>query len=133
MPATSEKQKKFMDAAAHNPDFAKQAGVPVKVAKDFSESSKGLKFGKGADSRADLQKVNKPKTLQGKTELFNKGGQVMATKSSGNGITKAKMGSVKTAAPSRDGVASKGKTKGTQVKMTGSKPLGMKKGGKAKC
>jgi hypothetical protein len=133
MPATSEKQKKFMDAAAHNPAFAKQAGVPVKVAKDFSESSKGLKFGKGADSRADLQKVNKPKTLQGKTELFNKGGQVMATKSSGNGITKAKMGTVKTAAPSRDGVASKGKTKGTQVKMTGSKPLGMKKGGKAKC
>jgi len=133
MPATSEKQKKFMDAAAHNPDFAKQAGVPVKVAKDFSESSKGLKFGKGSGTRADLQKANKPKTLQGKSELFNKGGQVMATKSSGNGITKAKMGSVKTAAPSRDGVASKGKTKGTQVKMTGSKPLGMKKGGKAKC
>lgn len=134
MPATSEKQKKFMDAAAHNPAFAKAAGVPTKVAKDFSESSKGLKFGKGSESRADLQKVNKPKTLQGKTELFNKGGQVMATKkSAGNGITTAKMGTVKTAAPSRDGVVSKGKTKGTQVKMTGSKPLGMKKGGKAKC
>ena len=57
----------------------------------------------------------------------------MATKSSGNGITKAKMGTVKTAAPSRDGMATKGKTKGTQVKMQGGKPLGMKKGGKAKC
>ena len=132
MPATSAKQKRFMDAAAHNPDFAKQAGVPQTVAKDFSKSSKGLKFGKGPESRADLQKVNKPKTLQGKSELFSKGGQVMA-KSSGNGITTAKMGKVRTAAPSRDGVASKGKTKGTQVKMTGSKPLGMKKGGKAKC
>ena len=132
MPATSAKQKRFMDAAAHNPDFAKQAGVPQAVAKDFSESSKGLKFGKGPQSRADLQKANKPDTRQGKTELFNKGGQVMA-KSSGNGITTAKMGKVRTAAPSRDGVASKGKTKGTQVKMTGSKPLGMKKGGKAKC
>lgn len=131
MPAVSDKQKRFMDAAAHNPDFAKQAGVPQKVAKDFSESSKGLKFGKGSSSRADLQKANKPDTRQGKTELFNKGGQVMA-KSSGNGITTAKMGKVRTAAPSRDGVASKGKTKGTQVKMTGSKPLGMKKGGKAK-
>jgi len=53
-------------------------------------------------------------------------------KSSGNGITNAKMGSVRTAAPSRDGVASKGKTKGTQVKMAGSKPLGMKKGGTTK-
>ena len=50
--------------------------------------------------------------------------------SAGNGITTAKMGTVKTAAPSRDGVAVKGKTKGTQVKMAGSKPLGMKRGGK---
>ena len=132
MPATSEKQKKFMDAAAHNPAFAKKAGIPTKVAKEFSESSKGLKFGSGK-SRADLQKVNEPKTLQGKSELFKEGGRIMATKSSGNGITKAKMGAVRTAAPSKDGVASKGKTKGTQVKMTGSKPLGMKKGGKAKC
>ena len=40
------------------------------------------------------------------------------------------MGSVKTAAPSRDGVASKGKTKGTQIVMSGNK--GMKKGGMAK-
>ena len=47
------------------------------------------------------------------------------------GITEAKMGKVKTAAPSRDGIAVKGKTKGKQVKMSGSKPLGMKKGGKA--
>ena len=53
-------------------------------------------------------------------------------KSSGNGITKAKMGTVKTAAPSRDGVATKGKTKGTQIAMKGSKPLGMCSGGKAK-
>ena len=29
----------------------------------------------------------------------------------------SKMGAVKTAAPSRDGVATKGKTKGTQIKM----------------
>jgi len=132
MPATSLKQKKFMDAAAHNPAFAKAAGVPKSVATDFSESSKGLKFGKGTGTRPDLQKANKPETRHGKSQLFKEGGQVMA-KSSGNGITKAKMGTVKTAAPSRDGVATKGKTKGTQVKMTGGKPLGMKKGGKAKC
>ena len=57
----------------------------------------------------------------------------MATKSSGTGITKAKMGSVRTAAPSRDGLASKGKTKGKQVKMSPmGKPLGMKKGGMTK-
>jgi len=33
------------------------------------------------------------------------------------GFMASKMGSVKTAAPSRDGVAAKGKTKGTMVKM----------------
>ena len=43
------------------------------------------------------------------------------------GMTASKMGAVKTAAPSRDGVAVKGKTKGTMVKMAGAK--GMKKGG----
>ena len=48
------------------------------------------------------------------------------------GITSAKMGAVKTAAPSRDGLAVKGKTKGTQVKMGAAKPLGMKKGGMTK-
>jgi len=68
-----------MDAAAHNPAFAKKAGVPVAVAKDFSEKSKGIKFG-GNKSRPDLQKVNEPKTRQGKTELFNKGGDTMASK-----------------------------------------------------
>jgi hypothetical protein len=44
MPAASAKQKKFMDAAAHNPAFAKKAGVPVKVAKEFSKASKGQTF-----------------------------------------------------------------------------------------
>jgi hypothetical protein len=129
-----------MDAAAHNPAFAKASGVPVKVAKEFSEKSKGMKFGKDTDtSRADLQKVNKPKTLHGKMSIMKEGGVTMATKmkkmaaggSAGNGITTAKMGAVRTAAPSRDGLAAKGKTKGTMVKMSGSKPLGMKKGGKA--
>ena len=137
MPSVSAKQKRFMDAAAHNPKFAKAAGVPVSVAKEFSDTSKGMKFGKGASkSRADLQKVNKSTTLHGKMSLMKEGGNTMATKkmakggSAGNGITTAKMGTVRTAAPSRDGVATKGKTKGAMVKMSGSKPLGMKKGGK---
>ena len=160
MPSVSAKQKKFMDAAAHNPAFAKASGIPVKVAKEFSETSKGMKFGKDTDtSRADLQKVNKPKTLHGKMSIMKGGGmaeskamvkkEVSFMKKAGapksmvkheesemkkmakGGITTAKMGAVKTAAPSRDGLATKGKTKGTMVKMSGSKPLGMKKGGKA--
>lgn len=47
MPAKSAKQKKLMDAAAHNPAFAKKVGIPVKVAKKFSKTSKGMEFAKG--------------------------------------------------------------------------------------
>jgi len=81
MPATSPKQKKFMDAAAHNKAFATQAGIPQKVAKDFSGASKGMKFGKDRSvaTRADRQTINNPKTNQGKQELFKEGG-TMATK-----------------------------------------------------
>jgi 23S rRNA A1618 N6-methylase RlmF len=80
MPATSLKQKKFMDAVAHNPQFAKKAGVPQSVGKDFSEASKGMKFGKGSGNRADAQAINKPKTNQGKSELFAKGGEMAESK-----------------------------------------------------
>jgi len=43
MPSTSEKQKHFMAAAAHNPKFAKEAGIPVSVAKDFNQADKAKK------------------------------------------------------------------------------------------
>jgi len=36
MPSVSKRQAKFMAAAAHNPAFAKRAGISVKVAKEFS-------------------------------------------------------------------------------------------------
>ena len=129
MPSTSKKQHNFMAAIAHSPAFAKKVGVPQSVGKDFNDADKGKKFGSGGKTRADIQKVNKPKTDHGKMAFFKEGGSIMATKS--NGITKAKMGTVKTAAPSKDGVATKGKTKGTMISMKGSTPLGMKKGGKA--
>jgi hypothetical protein len=131
MPSTSKKQHNFMAAIAHSPAFAKKVGVPQSVGKDFNEADKGKKFGSGGRTRPDIQKANRAKTDHGKMALFKEGGNIMA-KSSGNGITTAKMGSVRTAAPSRDGVASKGKTKGTMVSMKGSTPLGMKKGGMTK-
>lgn len=79
MPAASKKQKTFMDAVAHNPAFAKKVGVPKSVGKDFSEASKGMKFGKGSGTRPDRQVINNPKTNQGKQEFFKEGG-TMATK-----------------------------------------------------
>ena len=89
-----------MAAVAHNPAFAKKAGVPQSVGQDFTKADKGLKFSKGGQTMA-TQKIVKP----------------------------TPMGKVKTAAPSRDGVAVKGKTKGKEVKMAGS-TKGMKRGGK---
>ena len=130
MPSVSKKQHNFMAAVAKNPAFAKKDGIKSSVGEEFLKADKGKKFGSGGYTRADIQKVNKPKTDHGKMAFFKEGGTTMATKN--NGITSAKMGSVRTAAPSKDGVASKGKTKGTMISMKASKPLGMKKGGMAK-
>ena len=47
MPSTSAKQHRFMEAVAHNSAFAKKAGVPQSVGKDFSAADKGRKFQKG--------------------------------------------------------------------------------------
>jgi hypothetical protein len=133
MPATSPKQKKFMDAVAHNPAFAKKAGVPQSVGKDFSEASKGMKFGKGAQTRADRQKINKPKTDHGQMALFKKGGDMKESKEmmkkevsfmKKKGAPKSmlkhemkeagmkKMAKGGSASARADGIAVKGKTKG---------------------
>jgi hypothetical protein len=142
MPSTSKKQHNFMAAVANNPAFAKKAGVPQSVGKDFTEADKGKKFSSGDGTRVDRQGVNKPKTNHGDAALFKKGGSMaskmnpgfMAMMAKKKGATKKMasggmtgMGKVKTAAPSRDGVASKGKTKGKQIVMSGNK--GMKSGG----
>jgi len=44
MPTKSKAQRNFMAAAAHNPEFAKKAGIPVSVAKEFNAADKGKKF-----------------------------------------------------------------------------------------
>lgn len=182
MPAKSPEQKRLMDAAAHNPAFAKKVGIPTSVAQEFSTASKGMKFGSGAETRADRQAINKPTTDHGQSALFKKGGSTMATKklfggkesmkeelaeakaiksgkitpmqyakgeksegegmkkggktkkyAGGGAITSAKMEPVKAGGFKGKGehaVQSRGISKGTMVKMSGSKPLGMKKGGK---
>ena len=116
MPATSSKQKQLMDAAAHNPAFAKASGVPVSVAKEFSGASKGMKFGKDTNtSRPDLQKVNKPKTLHGKMSIMKEGGNTMAT-SMGKPVMKKGMSMAK------DGMK-------RPTPMADTSMMGMKKGG----
>jgi hypothetical protein len=120
-----------MDAAAHNPAFAKKAGVPVSVAKDFSEKSKGVKFG-GTKTRPDLQKVNEPQTRQGKTELFSKGGDMKESKA----MVKKEIGFMKKAGAPKSMIkhekAEAGMKKGGMpMKMKDGKkvPIFMAKGG----
>lgn len=38
MPSTSDKQHRFMEAIAHDSTFAKHAGVPQSVGKDFARA-----------------------------------------------------------------------------------------------
>lgn len=52
MPSVSKKQHNFMAAVAHNPEFAKKAGVPQSVGKEFNQADKGRKFAKGGDTMA---------------------------------------------------------------------------------
>ena len=122
MPSTSKKQHNFMAAVANNPEFAKKAGVPQSVGKDFTAADKGVSFKGGPRSRPDLQKVNKPETLQGKTELFKQGGNTMATKM-GKPMMKPGMSMAK------DGM--KKPTPMAKPEMAGSM-MGMKKGGMKK-
>ena len=41
MPSVSAKQARFMAAIAHSKKFAKKAGVPQSVGKDFNAADKG--------------------------------------------------------------------------------------------
>jgi hypothetical protein len=130
MPSKSKKQHNLMAAVAHNPAFAKKVGIPVSVGKEFTDADKGKKFGSGG--RADLQKINSPKTKHGQEAILNKGGIMKAKKMCGGGyMSKAKkmasggmtasgMGKVVAGGKRPHGehsVQQKGHTKGKMVAM----------------
>ena len=107
MPSVSKKQHNFMEAVAHSPAFAKKAGVPQSVGKDFSAADKGRKFAKGGDMKHEDVKMDKAmmqKAVNKHESRLHKGSPM--TKLSSGGYTR-----------SADGIASKGKTKGKMVKM----------------
>jgi hypothetical protein len=114
VPSTSKKQHNFMAAVANNPAFAKKVGVPQSVGKDFSTADKGRKFSKGGDMATKMN--------PGFMAMMAKKKGAPAKKMASGGMTK--MGSVKTAAPSKDGL-SRVKTKAMAM---GGKA--MKSGGK---
>ena len=114
MPSTSKKQHKFMEAVAHNPSFAKKAGVPQSVGQDFSNADKGKTFKRGGEMATKMD----PKMM---AMMMAKKKAAMAPRMAPGMPPGMKKGG--SASSRADGVASKGKTKGTFVKMN--------KGGKA--
>jgi len=77
MPAVSKKQKRLMDAAAHNPAFAKKVGIPQSVAMDFSKASKGKKFREGGEMKNCYKDGGLAKKGEGIAKKgFAKGGMV---------------------------------------------------------
>lgn len=133
-----------MEAIAHNPAFAKKAGVPQSVGKDFSAADKGRKFSKGGSMATKNlfkgKETYKEELAEGKAlksgkitpQQYARGEEKEKnmTKMAKGGIAKSGMGSVRTAAPSRDGIAEKGKTKGKQIVMGGTKAINGKPGKK---
>ena len=131
MPSTSKKQHNFMAAVAHNPEFAKKAGVPQSVGKDFSAADKGKKFSRGGLSDATVQGINKPKTNHGAEALFKRGGTMATKKMAKGGMTETmgaksmssdvEKGSNKNSKFGEHGIQKKGHTKGKQIAMKGAK------------
>jgi hypothetical protein len=121
-----------MAAVANNPAFAKKVGVPQSVGKDFTTADKGRKFSKGGDTMASkmnpgfMAMMAKKKGAPAKKMAG--GGMPMkdgkpAFIGDGKGMKHGGMANGGSASKRADGVASKGKTKGTMI--------GMKMGGKA--
>lgn len=134
MPSSSKKQHNFMAAVANSPAFAKKVGVSQSVGQDFNKADKGRKFSKGGDTMASkmnpgmmaMMAKKKPMKMaaggmpmkDGKPAFVGDGKGAMKkggmTKMMGGGMAYSKGGSASARA---DGVAKKGKTKGTQIAM----------------
>lgn len=134
MPAVSEKQKRFMQAVAHNKGFAKKVGVPQSVGREFSKA----KGGEMKESKAMMKKEVSFMKKKGAPKSMLKH-EMAEMKSEGRGMAKADMqkkamksGGIATslkahaAAPASKahaemarggGIEARGKTKGKMVKM----------------
>ena len=122
MPSTSKKQHNFMAAVANNPSFAKKVGVPQSVGKEFSNADKNRKFSKGGDTMAKMNAGMMAMMAKKKPMKMAGGGMPMkdgkpAFIGDGKGMKKGGMANGGSASKRADGIATKGKTKGTMVRM----------------
>jgi hypothetical protein len=119
-----------MEAIAHSSAFAKKAGVPQSVGKDFSAADKGRKFKGGGMAKSDMKEDTKMDMAQDKAMIKkafkqhdmqeHKGGKGTKLALKKGGMAKscgyASGGKVAQLAKS-NGIAKQGKTKGTIVAM----------------
>ena len=109
-----------MAAVAKNPKFAKKAGVPQSVGKEFLDEDKGKTFRQGGISSSTRAKMNRPRTNHGMMQFPNYGPKQSASKKEGGVLTNnEKDKDMKKMNP------------GMMAMMAKKKPMKMAKGGKA--
>jgi hypothetical protein len=129
MPSVSKKQHNFMAAVANNPKFAKKAGVPSSVGKEFLTADKGKTFKEGGPMKSVDMKKN-PGVAKLPTAVRNKMGFMKEGGKAHSDIAKDKPMMKKVAAKAvkghekklhgmakGGGIEIKGKTKGKMIKM----------------
>ena len=136
MPSKSKEQRNFMAAVAHSPAFAKKVGVPQSVGKEFNQADKGRKFAKGGDMKESkamvkkeigfMKKAGAPKAMikheMAEAKGMKKGGissslKAHAAAPASKAHAGMKSGGLAAGHKAADGMAKKGKTKATMVKM----------------
>jgi hypothetical protein len=106
MPSVSKKQHNLMAAVAKNPAFAKKVGIKQSVGKEFLTADKGKTFKKGGMMKHDDIKQDMPMMKKVASKAVKGHEKKMHGMKSG-GVFRA----------SANGIAQKGKTKGTMIKM----------------
>jgi hypothetical protein len=134
MPSKSKKQHYFMEAVANNPAFARKADVPQSVGREFVAADKGHKFSKGGEMKRKMMGKGAPADMpmparrpmttdmpmparRPMPPAMPPGGAPPMGMKKGGSVKKMSSGG--SASSRADGCATKGKTKGTQVRMAG--------------
>lgn len=143
MPSVSKKQHNLMALVANDPKAAKRLGIPQSVGEEFMKADKGKKFGKGGEMKESKAMVKKEISFmkkKGAPASMIKHEKAEAKGMKAGGYAKGGMSECKTVAKKEvkahekrmhkmagggkvgqlskaDGVATKGKSKGTMIKM----------------
>ena len=115
-----------MAMVAHDPKAAKRVGIPQSVGKEYVAADKGKKFSGGGKMAAKPMKhddiVEDKKMIKKAVGMHDKqlhGGKKTDLGGLKKGGAVKKMAAGGSASKRADGIAQRGKTKGTEVKMCG--------------